>query len=207
MRARYYDPNAGRFLTRDTWAVNYNDPMELNRYGYVAGNPVNATDPSGNGLFESIKLRIMVISSKVLAGLLAVRDTLVDIFNRIWIKLYATWARLFESFRSAPEVVVNSGQQGGAAPMTVYRTIQYGERLDDILNEMKGLVFSNNVEYAIVRLADGTRAIVSGGFTGIQFAPGQITRLFLHIHPFGLPAQGPSPGDYQALYLFTYPWD
>ncbi|MFN8528672.1 MAG: RHS repeat-associated core domain-containing protein [Anaerolineae bacterium] len=30
MRARYYDPSAGRFLSRDTWPVNYADPLELN---------------------------------------------------------------------------------------------------------------------------------------------------------------------------------
>ncbi len=47
MRARYYDPGVGRFLSRDTWAVALDDPIELNRYNYTAQNPVNATDPSG----------------------------------------------------------------------------------------------------------------------------------------------------------------
>jgi hypothetical protein len=28
-------------LTRDTWPVDTSNPRELNRYGYVAGNPVN----------------------------------------------------------------------------------------------------------------------------------------------------------------------
>lgn len=55
MRARYYDPSMGRFLTQDTWAINHGDPVELNRYGYVAGNPVTMVDPSGhNALFESV---------------------------------------------------------------------------------------------------------------------------------------------------------
>ena len=38
----------GRFLTRDTWAGNYNRPSSLNRWNYTEGNPVNYTDPSGN---------------------------------------------------------------------------------------------------------------------------------------------------------------
>lgn len=47
LRARFYSPSWGRFLSQDTWAVNYSNPIELNLYGYAAGNPVNASDPSG----------------------------------------------------------------------------------------------------------------------------------------------------------------
>src|SRR5690606_39154367 len=35
MRARYYDPSVGRFLTRDTWGIDFENPVELNRYVYV----------------------------------------------------------------------------------------------------------------------------------------------------------------------------
>ncbi len=47
LRARYYSSGDGRFLTRDTWMGEYNRPLSLNRWGYVEGNPVNYTDPSG----------------------------------------------------------------------------------------------------------------------------------------------------------------
>jgi hypothetical protein len=40
-------PSLGRFLTRDTWGGDANSPMSFNRWGYVEGNPVNYTDPSG----------------------------------------------------------------------------------------------------------------------------------------------------------------
>jgi RHS repeat-associated protein len=40
LRARYYDPGLGSFVSLD--------PLETpNRYGYVGGNPVNRVDPSG----------------------------------------------------------------------------------------------------------------------------------------------------------------
>jgi RHS repeat-associated protein len=47
LRARYYSPQQGRFLSRDKWPVDYQNPMELNRYGYTANNPINWSDPSG----------------------------------------------------------------------------------------------------------------------------------------------------------------
>jgi RHS repeat-associated protein len=44
-RARYYHPALGRFVARDP--IEY-DSKDTNLYRYVAGNPVAATDPSGN---------------------------------------------------------------------------------------------------------------------------------------------------------------
>ncbi len=48
LRARYYNSGDGRFLSRDTWNGDYNRPLSLNRWGYVEGNPVNYTDPTGH---------------------------------------------------------------------------------------------------------------------------------------------------------------
>ena len=47
LRARYYDPGLGRFLSQDTAGVLYGNPVELNRYVYTANDPVNHLDPSG----------------------------------------------------------------------------------------------------------------------------------------------------------------
>ena len=48
LRARYYQPTLGRFLSRDTIEINPIHPNDLNRYGYTANNPINAFDPSGH---------------------------------------------------------------------------------------------------------------------------------------------------------------
>jgi len=47
LRARYYNPTGGRFQSRDIWSGNANSPMSFNHWGYVEGNPINLTDPSG----------------------------------------------------------------------------------------------------------------------------------------------------------------
>ena len=48
LRARLYDPLAGRFLTQDTWKGDPWIPWTLNLYAYVGNNPVNYTDPTGH---------------------------------------------------------------------------------------------------------------------------------------------------------------
>ncbi len=48
LRARYYDPEHGRFLTKDTYLGEPNDPLSRNLYTYVRNNPINLVDPSGH---------------------------------------------------------------------------------------------------------------------------------------------------------------
>ncbi len=69
MRARYYDPGVGRFLSRDTWAINYANPVELNRYVYAANNPVRWSDPSGHFSFAEFKLLVQRVAVPAIASL------------------------------------------------------------------------------------------------------------------------------------------
>ncbi|NEQ99906.1 MAG: hypothetical protein F6K30_24940 [Cyanothece sp. SIO2G6] len=54
LRARYYDPDSGRFISRDPFEGLLSDPLSLAKYPYVHGNPVNATDPSGLFKFDTV---------------------------------------------------------------------------------------------------------------------------------------------------------
>jgi RHS repeat-associated protein len=47
LRSRYYDPETGRFISRDSFAGFDTAPQTLNRYVYTGNNPVNRIDPSG----------------------------------------------------------------------------------------------------------------------------------------------------------------
>jgi uncharacterized protein RhaS with RHS repeats len=50
MRARYYDAEAGKFVSKDPLGFGGGD---LNLYGYVAGNPLVGIDPSGLSGFDT----------------------------------------------------------------------------------------------------------------------------------------------------------
>ena len=45
--ARYYDPDLGRFMTRDPFMGIKTNPQSLNRYTYCLNNPVKLVDPAG----------------------------------------------------------------------------------------------------------------------------------------------------------------
>lgn len=52
LRARYYDPSVGRFISEDTYKGAVDNPLSLNRYAYVHNNPLRFVDPSGHTLEE-----------------------------------------------------------------------------------------------------------------------------------------------------------
>jgi RHS repeat-associated protein len=49
LRARYYDPSTGRFISRDPFRGFLSDSQSQNPYVYCKGNPIFYYDPSGYG--------------------------------------------------------------------------------------------------------------------------------------------------------------
>jgi RHS repeat-associated protein len=78
LRARYYDPGTGRFLSRDTALGGLDQPQSLSRFAYAQGNPVTLIDPSGRlgcGICGAVvsnlvdnSLQIFVVDASVFAG-------------------------------------------------------------------------------------------------------------------------------------------
>jgi len=70
LRARYYDPERGRFLTQDPFPGIASDPSTLHKYLYTGSDPVNYRDPSGlmaNTTLIGLMVTIVIVG--VLAGI------------------------------------------------------------------------------------------------------------------------------------------
>ena len=52
LRARYYDPADGRFISSDRYPSLASQTQTLNRYVYVQNNPVLLVDPTGNAWYD-----------------------------------------------------------------------------------------------------------------------------------------------------------
>jgi RHS repeat-associated protein len=48
LRARYYNPEIGRLVTRDTYIGSCWEPQTLHKYVYAHNNPISNVDPSGH---------------------------------------------------------------------------------------------------------------------------------------------------------------
>ena len=58
LRARWYAPGTGTFLSRDAWPGDVRRGQSLNGWSYVEGNPINWVDPSG--LYSSSPIHRMI---------------------------------------------------------------------------------------------------------------------------------------------------
>ncbi len=68
LRARYYDPTIGRFISRDTLEGDITNPLTLNQYTYVENDPLGYVDPSGHFsigavIRTAVSVAVSVISS------------------------------------------------------------------------------------------------------------------------------------------------
>ena len=61
LRARYYNPLTGRFMSRDPNEGKRFHPETLHKYLYAGGDPANAVDPTGRGAWEYIKITAYVV--------------------------------------------------------------------------------------------------------------------------------------------------
>jgi RHS repeat-associated protein len=81
LRARYYNPATGRFLSRDPFDGYLDDPATLHKYLYVGGDPVNWIDPTGLDEFMDIGAIDLEVSTGEDAELAAIEKRIACILQ------------------------------------------------------------------------------------------------------------------------------
>nr|WP_252508778.1 RHS repeat domain-containing protein [Paenibacillus peoriae] len=92
LRARWYDPDSGRFINEDAYQGEQNNPSSLNLYTYVQNNPLIYIDPSGHyistGPLEQLKYELELamkdVHSKKQADYWLWREEIGSIFAPVY---------------------------------------------------------------------------------------------------------------------------
>ena len=93
LRARYYAPQDGRFISRDTWRGDDNRPMSFNLWLYAYSNSINFTDPSGYSARSDVECAKRYVSSYTTGQGNVIRDamntyTAAGIATQCWAQIY-----------------------------------------------------------------------------------------------------------------------
>ncbi|MFE6799894.1 RHS repeat-associated core domain-containing protein [Paenibacillus chitinolyticus] len=71
LRARWYDPNLGRFINEDTYEGQLDNPLSLNLYTYVSNNPLTRIDPSGHSFINldmsNERMQSLIVEARISA--------------------------------------------------------------------------------------------------------------------------------------------
>jgi len=83
LRARYLNPDTGRFWTMDVWEGNRFDPSSIHKYLYCANDPVNGADPTGRLTLSELMLRVQVWAITLMLAYPNLSRALVFVVNML----------------------------------------------------------------------------------------------------------------------------
>ncbi len=120
LRARWYDPSTGRFLTPDTYPGASRDPRTIHRYAYGAGDPINKLDRSGeffslSGMMAAVNIRSTLSSLATRGIALCARQAVIDGIG----EAFGTWVGQMARNAIAPGIqaaLMSLGVPAGVMP-------------------------------------------------------------------------------------------
>ncbi|MBN1782570.1 RHS repeat-associated core domain-containing protein, partial [bacterium] len=94
LRARYYNPEIGRFTTVDPWKGSIYDPASLHKYVYCNNDPVDYVDWSGNEYTYASMTTAMIIA-----------QILAATFAALLIKVLSEWDRPADYHNQTKDII------------------------------------------------------------------------------------------------------
>ena len=184
LRARYYDPMAGRFLSQDPFQGDITRPASLHRYAYVSNDPVNRFDPGGlQDLAEELAV-VDIIGAEASFSVpvlnVAGENVVYQVFNEAGEVVYVGITRRFAAREAAhlaserfAELIVEirpllAGLTRAEARIVEQTLIEYyggavaGEA-GGLLNIINSIALSNPL-YDLVLAGDGIEILEAIGF-------------------------------------------
>ncbi|WMS88919.1 RHS repeat domain-containing protein [Pleionea litopenaei] len=146
LRARYYDPNIGRFTQMDTWMGRNHDPITLHKYLYANADPVNGIDPSGYATISS-----MSAAQNIQSTLLNMTNRvgfLVRAYNRV--ESLATFVDLIKSVNQVfggMGSVGNSRNMGVALFRSGIPSLNYSEILENMSYNIPKAILAGSYDW------------------------------------------------------------
>jgi RHS repeat-associated protein len=193
-RARYYDPETGRFTGRDSYEGQIQDPISLHKYLYANGNPISNIDPSG--LTTSAETGISLVLLSILAAFAIVNLT-SNIIQENQSKNDEQKDTLYRG-----TTIYDVLETVAAQHVDIERIIA-NQNHYHIVNERAGVYFTSQISTAIY-WADYTSGLYGGGGPGVLGAivPRQRFKLFALKYRIAVDApmpQPPTPGQTETL--------
>jgi RHS repeat-associated protein len=108
LRARYYDPSTGRFLSTDAFEGVLESPVSRHRYLYGNDNPITYADPSGNFSIAEAVSAITINDVLIGLGVVSYAATLAILNNNRSIE----WDGELQYSFSASSEVISAGLAG-----------------------------------------------------------------------------------------------
>ena len=96
LRARYYDPTSGRFISKDSNEGSIVNPVSLNLYTYCVNNPIIYKEANGHWIDHVIPLEWAHVMGKgfdpnMLDNLAGIDPTVHKSVNRMWNEFRNDW--------------------------------------------------------------------------------------------------------------------
>ncbi|MGQ9601035.1 MAG: RHS repeat-associated core domain-containing protein [Anaerolineae bacterium] len=88
LRARWYDPSTGRFLSRDPFPGLAALPQTQNPYVYVGNNPANLTDPGGD-------IAPIIAIPLIVGGVAVIVDWGIQVYQNVCTRDMSFWDAVY----------------------------------------------------------------------------------------------------------------